>query len=344
MLISIALGVITYQQVVSKIVHPAHQSDLQSLWSQWKVQHGKAYSTAVEDSERFEIFTENHAKVQRVNSDSSYTYKLALNKFADLSGSEFSATFASCHKGELKGDGDAYCPSAVNCPAIKEDNYTVLNWTTSGAVTGVKNQGQCGSCWSFSTTGALEGLNFLTNKLLVSFSEQQLVSCATQCDACDGCWPYLAMEYAATAGIEPEKLYPYVSGNGDVPKCKYQSAAALKVNTGYQCIQQESSQQLFDALVQQPVSIAVEADQNAWQFYSSGVVNSECGAALDHAVLLVGFSNDESNGEAWYVKNSWGTDWGMSGYIWIGAGSAANQENNEYGMCGILRCATIPTN
>jgi len=215
----------------------------------------------------------------------------------------------------------------------------------TGAVTAIKNQGQCGSCWAFSTTGSLEGLYYLNHSVLLSFSEQQIVSCDTTCEACDGCWPYMAMLYTAKAGIEPEKLYPYVSGNGEVPKCHYKKNLTVSANTGYQCVQQENSEQLLAALTQQPVSIAVEADQSAWQFYSAGVVNSECGAALDHAVLLVGWGafQGEDNFN-WFVKNSWGADWGMNGYIWIGAGSTNNEQNEGYGQCGILRCATLPVN
>jgi len=94
---------------------------------------------------------------------------------------------------------------------------------------------------------------------------------------------------------------------------------------------------MLAALNSQPVSVAVEADQDAWQLYSSGVVKDGCGDALDHAVLITGYDNTEN---AWYVKNSWGTTWGMSGYIWIGADGLANGGN---GVCGILSCGNIPT-
>jgi len=324
-------------------INPA-TAQMQSVWNQWKAQYGVSYANAEEDAAKFTVFTQNYNKIMTHNSGNS-SFRMALNKFADLTGEEFKSVYATCYQGEgLKGGlNDEYCPSAENCESFSFSSFSPINWETSGAVTGVKNQGECGSCWSFSTTGALEALNFLNHKILISFSEQQLVSCATQCEACNGCFPYLAMEYTAQAGIEPEKLYPYTSGNGQVAACSYNSKLAVKVNSGYQCVQQENAEQMYGALTQQPVSIAVEADQNAWQFYSSGVVNSECGASLDHAVLLVGYSNDENNEEAWYVKNSWGTDWGVSGYIYLGASAQNNEENGGYGVCGILRCGTIPT-
>jgi len=143
------------------------------------------------------------------------------------------------------------------------------------------------------------------------------------------------MAYTAANGIELEKVYPY---NGEGGSCKYQKSLALAANTGSQCVNPQNFDQMYSALTQQPVSIAVEADQDAWQLYSAGIVSKNCGDALDHAVLIAGYSQSES---AWYVKNSWGTSWGMSGYIWISDNQAAN---DKWGVCGILSCGNIPTN
>jgi len=340
LVITVVVGILSYQQMVKPLIHPQQNDQLNQLWSQWKTQYGKSYATAEEDSQRFAIFSANNARVISHNADSSYTYTLGLNKFADLTGDEFKATYASCAKGGMVGNvNDEYCPSAENCPTMPAPTFTTLNWTTYGAVTGVKNQEQCGSCWAFSTTGSLEGLYYLNHTVLLSFSEQQLVDCDKQCEGCDGCWPYLAMEYTAQYGIELEKVYPYKGVQG---KCKYNKAVAFNANTGYQCIAQKNQEQLLAGLQSQPVSIAVEADQNAWQLYSSGVVNKGCGAQLDHAVLLTGWGPDNGQtNSSYYVKNSWGTDWGMNGYIWIGANTA---DNTGYGICGILRCGTLPIN
>jgi C1A family cysteine protease len=334
LIISVGLGVITYQQVVAPAVTHQSSNNLNELWTAWKAQFGKTYATPQEDQLRMNIFASNQLRVQVHNADPEYTYKLALNQFADLTGEEFRATYASC-TGSAGSGAAPDCPSAVNCPTLPTANVTHVNWTNTGAVTPVKNQEQCGSCWAFSTTGSLEGLYYLNHSVLLSFSEQQLVDCAQNCYGCDGCWPYLAMEYTAQNGIELEKVYPY---NGEQGNCKYTPSLALSVNTGYQCIQQKSVSQMLSALVQQPVSIAVEADQNAWQLYSHGIVNRGCGDALDHAVLITGYDNTENS---WYVKNSWGTSWGMNGYIWI---SAEPKANSGYGVCGILSCGNIPLN
>jgi C1A family cysteine protease len=305
------------------------------LWAEWKLQYGKTYATDVEESQRFTIFSQNFAKVQAHNADSTQTFTMAMNQFADLTGAEFKTIYASCTGGFSATD----CPSNNECAPFPSTNLTSINWTTQGAVTPVKNQEQCGSCWAFSTTGSLEGLNFLNKSILLSFSEQQLVDCAQSCEGCDGCWPYIAMEYTAQAGIELEAVYPY---NAEQGNCKYTPSLALSVNTGYQCVPTKSTGQLLAALAGQPVSIAVEADQNAWQLYSSGVVSKGCGDALDHAVLVTGYSAAPfGKGNAWYVKNSWGQSWGMNGYIWL---ADIPTENQGYGVCGILSCANIPIN
>jgi cathepsin L len=338
LIISVALAVITYQQVVSKVIHPNTDSNVNDLWSAWKAKYGKSYS-AVEEAQRASIFANNYAKVQAHNADPQFTYTLGMNKFADLTPTEFKTTYASCAGGIGGGLNDEYCPSAENCPTLPAHTFTTQNWTASGAVTGVKNQEQCGSCWAFSTTGSLEGLYYLNHSVLLSFSEQQLVDCAKNCEGCNGCWPYLAMEYTAQNGIELEKVYPYKGVQG---QCKYQKSLAMSANTGYQCVAQKNQDQLLAALQSQPDSISVEADQNAWQLYSSGVVNTQCGAALDHAVLLTGYGNYQGQSTpSYYVKNSWGSDWGMEGYIWIGTSTTAN---TGYGVCGILRCPTLPIN
>jgi len=313
-------------------------SDLRGLWATWKLEHGKSYASVAEEEARFKIFLENKALIDAHNA-AGHSFFMVLNQFADLTNEEFGATYANCHgKAEgYEGDGDEYCPSAKNCPTLPTTNITAVNWTASGAVTPVKNQGQCGSCWAFSTTGAIEGLYYLKNHVLVSFSESQLVDCATKCDACNGCWPYLAMNYTAVYGLEPEQAYPYTPAQGS---CKYNRALALNVTTGvgYQCVTQKDPKQLLAALDMRPVSIAVQANQASWQFYGGGVVNTLCGAKLDHAVLLTGYGTHKSGATAYYVKNSWGTSWGDKGYIWIGTNANAN---DGYGVCGILRCATL---
>lgn len=324
----VATGLVVYQNVVSNM----NQPQIDELWASWKAQHGKAY-TATQELTRKSVFAANHAKIMAHNANPESTFTMALNKFADLTADEFKEEVRCMDKAQ-NSVGDEYCPSAVNCPTLPSTSQTSWDWRKKGAVTPIKNQGQCGSCWAFSTTGSLEGLYYLDKNVLLSFSEQQLVDCSSSCYGCNGCWPYVAMEYSAKHGMALEKLYPY---KGYDESCRIpKNISLINTNTGYQCVAQKDAEQMYAATVQQPVSIAVEADQSAWQFYNSGVVKSGCGDGLDHAVLIVGF--DKSEGY-FIVKNSWGTSWGESGYIRISDDSSAN---SGYGVCGIYRCGTLP--
>jgi len=214
-----------------------------------------------------------------------------------------------------------------------------VDWRTKGAVTPIKNQGQCGSCWTFSTTGVLEGNYFLQHQKLLSFSEQQIVDCDTKDgnEGCDGGWPYLAVKYAAENGLELEDDYPYKAVDGT---CKFDSSKATQVAKGYAFVTANSTDALLTALVDSPVSVLIEADQDVFQFYTTGVIHANCGSSLDHAVLAVGY---EKRGiyQAFIVKNSWGTSWGASGYVYI---STTQKVNNGAGVCGILSQPLVATN
>jgi len=336
LLVALALvstGVVVYQNVVSQM----GQTNIDDMWASWKVENNKEYS-ATEELLRKSIFTANVAKIMAHNADTTQTFTMGVNMFADLTGEEFKEK-TRCMDKAAGSDGDEYCPSAKNCKQLPTTSAKSFDWRTKGAVTPIKNQGDCGSCWAFSTTGSLEGLYKLDKNILLSFSEQQLVDCASSCFGCDGCWPYVAMEYSAAHGMALEKLYPY---KGYQQTCNIPANVSLiKTNTGYECVTQKSLPQVLAAAVQQPVSIAVEADQSAWQFYNGGIVTKRCGDRLDHAVLIAGFdvSSSDASKQYFIVKNSWGTSWGESGYIRIGTSTS---ENQGYGVCGILRCATLP--
>jgi len=303
--------------------------NLSSLWSAWKVQHKKAY-TAAEEVTRFGIFIENFNKIHRLNSESEGV-KFAVNKFADLTATEFKLKYASSGFSEVQ----------AQAPRLRRDVGALpdsVDWRNKGGVTPVKDQGQCGSCWAFSTTGVLEGFNFVNNGELLSFSEQQIVDCASSAGyGCQGGWPYRAVQYAAQNGLELESDYPYTAKDG---KCSFDSSKAHKVASGYQFVTPKSTDQLKAALVNFPVSVLIEADQDAFQFYSKGVLTTGCGANLDHAVLAVGYQKVGVL-EAFIVKNSWGTSWGSDGYIFISTVQAINQGQ---GVCGILAQPMIPTN
>jgi C1A family cysteine protease len=315
------------QSTVSSIA--IDQTLLKDLWRTWKAAHGRSYSTESEDTQRFETFVSNYQYILEWNAQNN-TAVLALNQFADLSNSEFATLYASGNNGK------------PNIPADKKVRYDVFNlpasvdWRQQGAVTPIKNQGQCGSCWAFSTTGALEGWYFINNQQLVSFSEQQLVDCDSSCSGCSGCYPYVAMQYTAQYGLETEAQYPY---EGQTDSCEYSTDQAYITNSDYQQVTSDDPNQLMAALVNQPVSVGVEADQNVWQFYSSGVISQGCGDQIDHAVLAVGY--EVYNGvQAFIVKNSWGTSWGVQGYVYL---STDGTQNGGAGVCGILSMPVVPT-
>jgi hypothetical protein len=221
-----------------------------------------------------------------------------------------------------------------------------VDWVKSGAVTPVKDQGQCGSCWSFSTTGALEGAYFNKYGKLESFSEQQLVDCDTYRNGGrdHGCKGGL-MDNAFTwieknGGLCSEDTYPYVSGT---TKTEGTCQVSCDINTksrisGFIDVLPSSDEAMMTALAKQPVSIAIEADQKEFQLYKSGVFTGTCGTNLDHGVLAVGYGS--LTGVDYYkVKNSWSASWGQDGYILLGRGEEFNKGD---GQCGMLLSGSYP--
>jgi len=306
---------------------PINNEELKSLWSSWKSYYSKGYGVA-EESARFAIFVENYKRIIEFNAEND-DVKLAINKFADITGEEFKNLNAGC----FNFDGiHKTVRSGKPIPEVADS----VDWRQKNAVTPVKNQQQCGSCWSFSTTGVLEGFNAIKSGKLLSFSEQQIVDCDTTDMGCNGGNMNTAMEYTASNGIELESDYPYTAQDG---QCQYNKGKSNKANSGYNFIDTQSATALKAAIANQPVSIAIEADQRVFQFYNTGVIKKSCGDSLDHGVLAVGYTT-VGKVEAFIVKNSWGSDWGQQGYVYI---STDGTQNNGNGVCGILAQPVVPT-
>merc|ERR1711862_238115 len=258
------------------------------------------------------------------------SWKLGENQFSDLNQEQFRAA-----------GGLGWIPdmTKLSVPILGEHEYNgepmadSVDWRTQGAVNPVKDQGQCGSCWAFGTNGGVEGAWQIATGSLVSLAEQQLLDCSTQNLGCQGGNAALAINYMTSENIASEASYPYTAVQGT---CR-SGVTAIPAGgvAGYHrvgWIFGASVDAMKSAVQQQPVTIAIEADQYAFQAYKSGVLSSGCGTQLDHAVLTVGYGTEDGQ-DYWLVRNSWGGNWGDDGYIKIA--QAGNQ-------CGVTSQPVYP--
>ena len=217
-----------------------------------------------------------------------------------------------------------------------------IDWTVDGAVTPIKNQGSCGSCWAYSAIGAIEGARFLDTGELVSLSEQQLVDCDTLDSGCQGGLMDNAFMFDENnTGICTEEDYPYAGRKHWIRGCFEKKGLCDDVShTRVKSFVDVNGTNLdlMSAIRFQPVSVAIQADQMAFQFYKTGVFAGDCGVQVDHGVLAVGYGTTDENEDFWLVKNSWGSTWGDSGFIKL----ARDSKTIEEGMCGILTHASRP--
>jgi cathepsin L len=293
-------------------------------------EHNKHYDSLEEYRERYNIFTQNVDFMHQHNSQ-NHTFTLSLNEYADLTHHEFRKLKVGRHHHHHHHN------HTEEHPQLKTTLFpSSLDWRDASqnpknivAVTPIKNQEQCGSCWSFSAIGATEGAWAISGNELTSFSEQQLVDCSSSFgnNGCNGGEMDDAFQYIIKNGICTETDYPYQGVDG---QCNSACSPVGKLN-GFHDIPDESH--IYTEIQSGPVSVAIEADQPVFQFYSGGVLdNIECGTNLDHGVLVVGYGS-LNNQPYWIVKNSWGQTWGMDGYVLIARGK---------NMCGIGEGASRP--
>jgi C1A family cysteine protease len=361
--------------------YDAIQSPLFERFQKWVDE----YKIEVRDNEHFrKIFIkweDNHNYIEKINAQ-NLTYTLDHNQFSGMDSEEFSQYLGYSNADGMLGR--KFNPDKIkktvdttkclyNCVnhhkevstlktiecvtgCLDSDKLMVeslpdsIDWSTKGAVTPVKNQGQCGSCWSFSTTGALEGAFYLKTGTLDSFSEQQLVDCDNRQNkenkgkdmGCNGGLMDNAFSWIErNNGLCTESSYPYESGTtktGGSCKTTCEVVPGSKI-TNFIDVTPKSDNDMMAALSQQPVSIAIQADQKDFQLYKSGVFTGSCGTGLDHGVLAVGYGKSHDGIDFYKVKNSWGTTWGDNGYILLGRGDEFNKGS---GQCGMLLSASYP--
>lgn len=330
----------------------------QAGFAEWMAKHGKGYANdATEFEARFAAWQDNLAYIEEYNAKHT-SHWLGLNALADLTHEEYKAKFALGFRKFVRADNRL--PTApFSHGGLSADNLPLTVDWRQNAVAEVKNQQQCGSCWAFSTTGAIEGINAIKTGEVVSLSEQELVDCDTRQDhGCSGGLMDYAFEFVVKkGGLHTEADYPYTAADGECQREDLSSAGGHRVVTidGYEDVPPNDELALKKAVSRQPVSVAIEADQRSFQLYVGGVYDDEeCGEQLDHGVLAVGYgvqSASEPSGSGdggddvdlkrrnyWVVKNSWGGQWGDMGYIRLRMGA-----KSKAGLCGIAMQPSYPT-
>jgi len=306
--------------------------EYQDSFVSWMKEHNRVY-TNEEFLTRYDIFKQNMDFVRDWNAKGTSTV-VGLNNMADLSNSEYQNIYLG-----TRIDGTERLANAANDFSIQiEPKGDLVDWRTKGAVTPIKDQGQCGSCWAFSSTGSIEGAYFLAKGVLTSESEQNLMDCSTSYgnQGCNGGLMDNAFRYViANKGLDTEASYPYQTKQGT---CRFSTSNIGATITSFTDIKAGNEAALCAAIDKQPVSVAIDASHNSFQLYKSGVYyESACSSSrLDHGVLAVGYgtTDDAAKTDYYIVKNSWGTSWGTQGYIMM----IRNKANN----CGIATSASYP--
>jgi cathepsin L len=291
-------------------------------FDEWMVHHNKQYSNLGEYKYRLEVFNNNSKLVAQHNAE-GHSWTLGLNQFADLTNQEYR---------ELYLMPSMIYPESLS--AGKVGSVTAIDWRTKGAVTPIKDQGQCGSCYAFSAVGSMEGCLELATGSLISLSEQELVDCSMSYGnlGCNGGLADNCFKYVIDKGDTTESNYPYKGVRGS---CTTGKPVAISIKSYTDVASTETA--LQSAILGRPVSVAIDASLPSFQLYKSGsYCPTGCSSTnLDHAVLAVGMTNSYSTAGDYIVKNSWGTSWGLDGYIYM----CANKNNN----CGIATDASYPT-
>jgi len=305
--------VIAFAATAFAVINPIYKE-----WEEWKLEHKPHYASNSEEMKRMKIFAENRRTVLSLNKQYENDpggLRFALNKFADLTDEEF----ASIYLHEIPAD----IPRPAYLPRTKktlQDYPKEKNWVEEGAVTSVKDQGECGSCFAFSVVGNMEGVYKITNGVLANMSVQQVVNCDHECSeykgeqVCDsGCAGGLmtnALTYAVKNGMTSWERIPY--WNHSLGWCNYNSTLTMFTFKDWRAVNGDEVDMVAALNEIGPLSVGVDA--TLWRFYRSGLFSLPCGKKMNHGVLLVGYGLHKEK-EYWLIKNSWGKSWGENGYI-----------------------------
>jgi len=307
-------------------------------FKQFQKTYFKTYHSQEEYDHRFVIFKKNLKQAKEMDAKDPHA-SFGVTKFSDLSQEEFSSFYLmpksslkNTLRQQLSADDDRL--PVWQSPSHIQALPTSYDWRSKGMVTPVYNQAQCGSCWAFSTTENIESMWAIAGHTLTTLSTQQIVSCDQVDAGCGGGDPPTAYQYVHGAGgLEYLKDYPYTSSAGVSGKCKFDKAdLAVQISNWTYVITspREEMQVQQWTYTNGPPSICVDA--STWSNYKGGVISTKslCGKALDHCVQITGW-DVQSGMNVWVVRNSWGTDWGYSGYLYVGMGSE---------VCGIAQKVT----
>ena len=343
-------GVAFYNQEAATALFNDETSEYEAAFAKYVADHGKSYGTKEEYQFRLAQFAKNMKVIENHNAQNGDGENLGLNHMADWTEHEYKKLLGfGTHK--TKKHGHHHGPFGQRDHGQRkffgkhgndterrhlEENALPdsVNWVTKGAVTPVKNQGMCGSCWSFSATGAMEGRNQIKSGTLTSFSEQQLVDCSTKEGnmGCNGGLMDYAFQYAESTPMETEAQYPYKGRQGT---CNAQGGSVEVKN--FVDVTPKSPSALQTAVADGPVSVAIDASSILFQLYHGGIMKHFCGTSLDHGVLLVGYGSEKGQ-DYWLLKNSWGASWGEKGYFRM----KRDDKEGEPGFCGLQLQPSYP--
>ncbi|CAH8350103.1 unnamed protein product [Eruca vesicaria subsp. sativa] len=300
------------------------EESLLKLYDRWRSHYHAPFNVTTQGVDRYEVFRSNANYIMKINK-MKLPYKLKLNHFANLTQIEVVDMYSGISAEE---------ETTTIIENTDVDPPDSMDWRERGAVTDVKNQKKCNSCWAFATVATVEGLNFITTKRLLSLSEQQLLDCSSEDNNCKGGTRGVAFQFIAEKGITTETLYPYKEIKGD---CLKNIEASVTID-GYSWVAQNNERALQIAVAQQPVTVSIDSNSPVFTSYSGGIITNGCGTKLSHSMAAIGYGTEANGRKFWILKNSYGSDWGEGGYVRIERGISDTR-----GRCGIAMQPIYPT-